>query len=326
MLNDIKRFIKKNLFSDSHPLLMSMYHSRQVRQLLAWQECRASMTYAEIEAEISRGYEEIFGRTIDWDNPKTYNEKIHVSKVYMVTSEKTRLADKYLVREWICSKIGAQYLVPLLGVYDKFSDIDFDSLPEQFVIKCNHDWNSVTLVEDKSKIDIKPLERKYDLFMKRNFAYRGFEMQYRDIKPKIMIEEYMGGAVNDYKFMCFDNEVYYCWVDFDRFGNHKRNFYDLNWQLQPFNQYHYGNYDKPVPCPECYEEMKHIASVLCKGFEHVRVDLYVIDNRVYFGEMTFSNGDGFEEITPEEYSYKLGDLWPFDNTIRRKILSEKTKP
>ena len=286
------------------------------------------MTYAQIEAEISKLYQEIFKRKLNWDNPQAYTEKMQVAKVYMPTPEKTRLADKYLVREWIREKIGDQYLIPLYGAYDSFDEIDFNSLPDKFVIKCNHDSGSVTLVNDKSKINIPELKKKYDALIKRNFAWFGWEMHYRDIKPKILIEKFMDeAAINDYRFFCFDGTPYYCAIDFHN-EQHKiseRNFYNMNWELQPFGL-GYPTHNAEVHRPENFDEMKRIAEELCKGFEHVRVDLYLIDKKIYFGEMTFTNGNGFEKIIPDEYNYKLGALWPFDNSLRQKILTQHSRP
>ena len=326
MLAALKKLVRKTFGNSHFPAVRDFYYRRDLRKMLELQEAHSRMTYAEIEEAIGRKFLATFGRPLNWDNPQTYNEKINVSKLYMPTPEKTRLADKYLVREWISEKIGSEYLIPLLGVYDSFDEIDFNSLPQSFVIKCNHDSGSVTLVKDKHKIDIEVLRRKYDVLLKRNYAWMGWEMHYRAIKPKIIIEKYMGEAVNDYKFLCFDGRPCYCWVDFNRYTNHKRNMYNLEWELQPFNQWHYGNYEGEAKRPECFGEMKRIAAVLCEGFGHVRVDLYVIGGKIYFGEMTFTNGNGFEEITPNEWNYKLGALWPFDNTIRKKILSQQIRP
>lgn len=252
----------------------------------------AKKSYKEIEQEISQEYEKVYHRKLNWENPKSYTEKIHVSKVYDATSTKTELSDKIKVRDYIKKAIGEEYLVPLLGVYDKFEDINFDVLPDKFVIKCNHDSGSTTLCDDKSKLNYKELKNKYNnFFLKRNYAYYGYEMQYKNMKPKIMIEKYMGNALNDYKFLCFNGQPYFCWVDIDRFGNHKRNIYDLEWNLQPFNQMTYGNSEEKIEKPKEFELMKEIATKLCKGFDHVRVDLYYIKNKIYFGEMTFTNGN-----------------------------------
>lgn len=272
---------------------------------------RKKLSFEDIENIISDRYYKEFNRKLSWDNPKTYTEKTNVSKVYGFKDEKRKqLTDKYLVREWVESKIGKEYLIPLYGVYNSFNEIDFNKLPDKFVIKCNHDSGSVTLCNDKSKLNLKELRYKYnEFYLKRNFAYIGYEMHYKDIEPKILIEKYMGDKIRDYKFLCFDGKPYYCWVDFDRFGNHKRNFYDMDWKLQPFNQYSYGNFDKDVKKPKKFEEMKKIAEKLSSGFDHVRVDLYLIEDKIYFGEMTFTNGNGFEKITPDDWDYKLGKLW-----------------
>ena len=317
----VKQFLKNHVINDNHPLAFMTFQ----RIRACFQKGNADMSYSEIEAKINRRYEKIFGRKLDWDNPKSYNEKINVSKVYMPSELKTRLADKVAVRDWIAEKIGAQYLIPLLGVYDSFDDIDFDSLPDSFVMKCSHDSGSVMLVKDKKDIDVKYLKRKYDFLLRRNYAWSGFEMHYRDIKPKIVIEQYMGDAINDYKILCFNGKPCYCWVDFDRFTHHTRNFYNLSWERQPFSLL-YPNNPKDAECPDGFDEMKGLAEKLCAGFSHVRADFYFIGGRIYFGEMTFSSENGFGKLTPDEWDYKLGDLWPFDTSIRKKVLASHTKP
>lgn len=259
-------------------------------------------------------------RHIDWKSPVTYTEKINYSKIFCANDEKTELTDKYLVRNWVEKKIGRDYLIPLLGVYDKFEDIDFDILPSQFVIKCNHDSGSVSFISDiniMTKNDFDKLRAKYDYFIKRNFAYWGFEMHYKNIIPKILVEKYMGDNIYDYKFLCFNGKPYYCWVDFDRFGNHKRNIYDMQWNLQPFNQWTYGNYEDAVKKPDNFEKMIEIVGILCEGFDQVRVDLYDVDSYIYFGEMTFTNGNGMEIITPDKYDYVLGELWKLDTKDKK---------
>lgn len=321
MLREVKKFIRKNLFSPEHQLSWALL----TRILLMMEKKHSRMSYAEIESMIGSQYRKMFGRTLNWDNPQTYNEKIHVSKLYMPTPLKTRLADKVAVREWITERIGSEYLVPLIGVYDSFDEIDFDALPDSFVIKCSHDSGSVTLVKDKRTISREILKLKYDFFMRRNYAWRGLEMHYRDIPHKIMIEQYMGDAVNDYKFLCFDGSPHYCWVDMDRFTHHTRNFYSLNWERQPFSLL-YPNNNNDAECPAKFGEMKNIAEALCGIFPHVRVDLYFVKGNIYFGEMTFSSENGNGKFTPDEWDYKLGALWPFDNTVRSKVLAEYSRP
>ena len=321
MLGGIKKFIKSSLLTPEHPFLWRL----ESRRLLAKMERNSRMSYAGIESVIGNFYRKIFGRTLNWENPQTFNEKIHVAALYMPDPIKTKLADKVAVREWITERIGSEYLIPLLGVYDSFDEIDFDALPDSFVIKCSHDCGSVTLVKDKSKIDRDFLQRKYDFLMRRNYAWHGWEIQYRDIPHKIMIEKYMGASINDYKFLCFNERPYYCWVDMDRFTNHTRNFYSLDWKRQPFSLL-YPNNSKDETCPEKFEEMKNIAETLCSDFPHVRVDLYFVDGHIYFGEMTFTSEGGSGKMTPDEYDYTLGELWPFDSTIRAKVLAKFSRP
>lgn len=276
-------------------------------------------TYIGAEKKISKLYKKKNGKEINWLHPKTYTEKVSFSKLYCFSKLKSDLTDKYKVRNWIKNKIGETYLIPLLGVYNSFDEIDFSLLPNEFVIKCNHDSGSITIINNKENINIKELKAKYDYYIKRNFASYGYEMHYNEIIPKIIIEKHMGDNINDYKFLCFNGKPYYCWVDLDRFINHKRNFYDLKWNLQPFNQAKYGNTNQPLKCPKRFNEMVEVAEKLSKGFDQVRIDLYDIDERIYFGEMTFTNGNGMQEITPEEWDIKLGSLWNLDTSNRDKL-------
>ena len=147
--------------------------------------------YKKIEKEISKEYKERFHRDLNWDNPNSYTEKLNVSKVYCGNELKTQLTDKILVKDWIKEKIGEKYLIKTLGIYDSFEKIDFDSLPDRFVIKCNHDSGSTSVIEDKNNINYKELRNKYNFYLKRNFAYDKYEMHYKNIEPKIIIEENM---------------------------------------------------------------------------------------------------------------------------------------
>lgn len=279
-------------------------------------------SYKKIESYVNKQYKKNFGRNIDWENPKTYNEKLCVSKIYGCNKLKSELTDKITVRNWIKEKIGAEYLIPIIGVYDKFDDIDFEKLPDKFVMKMNNDSGSVYVCEDKTKIDMSKLRDKFNYYIKRNFAYLYFEMHYSNIKPKIIIEKFMGTAINDYKFLCFNGKIVSIRVDYDRFGDHKRNFYDLNWNLLPFNKGNFRNYmvnDKPSNL----DEMKSIVEKISSGFDQIRIDLYDINNKVYFGETTFTNGAGLEKFEPDIWDEKIGKMWKFNNNLREKILKNK---
>ena len=262
---------------------------------------------------LEKRYYELTGIQMDINNPQTYSQKIQWLKLYDPNPNRSMLTDKVAVREWIKRKIGSEYLVPIYGVYNSFDEIEFETLPKQFVMKTNHSsgWNIV--VKDKNELDIKKAKKQFNKWMKMDYAFwTEFEPHYSNIAPKILIEKYMedsSGNLIDYKFLCFDDKPEFVWVDFDRFGNHKRNVYDMDWKLQPWTQFTYANYlpEGGVPVPSGFEDMKRIAKILCQGFIHVRVDLYNIDGRIYFGEMTFTNGSGFEQIYPPKYEKIIGD-------------------
>lgn len=299
---NIKQILKKTSIYDKY--LLIKYKKNE------------GLSYDRKEKIINKMYKKVFNEDINWSNPKTYNEKMNVSKLYGDNIMKTKLTDKYEVRKWIREKIGDEYLIPIIGVYNSFEEIDFNKLPNKFVIKMNNDSGSVFICQDKNKINIKKLRKKFNFFIKRNYAYASFEMHYKDIEPKIIIEKYMGNSINDYKFQCFDGKVYYCRVDFDRFGNHMRNFYDLNWNLQLFNKGDFNNNVNKIDKPKNFDKMVEIVQKLSQGFDQVRVDLYDINGEIYFGEMTFTNGAGLEKINPKEWDYKIGELWKYDIKLR----------
>ena len=239
------------------------------------------------------------GENLDLENPRTFNEKIQWIKLYDSTPLKTRLADKYLVREWIREKIGEEYLVPLLGVWNCFDDIDFDSLPDQFALKCNHGsgWNMI--VKDKSSFDRNEAKKKFDKWMKTNFAfYAGLELQYNDIRPKIIAEQYLEQIdqnLYDYKISVFHGEPKIIWVIGDRDLEHhkgKKAFFDLNWEVLELMDPSYGNFDVLPQKPVNLDEMLNIAKTLGENFTYVRVDLYNLSGKIVFGEMTFTPASG----------------------------------
>lgn len=263
--------------------------------------------------ELQNWYKRATGKYLNLDNPCTFNEKIQWLKLYDSTPIKTRLADKYLVRDWIKEKIGEQYLIPLLGVYDKFEDIDFAKLPNQFVIKCNHGSGMNIIVKDKTKLNLLEAKEKLDKWMSENFAFKfECELHYRNIQPKIIIEKYMENKESqnlyNYKFWCFNGEVKYMQFRDDFSANLKMVFYDLNWKRQPF-YYDHPLYDKKLEKPDNFQEMINLAKKLCQGFAFVCVDLYRLDNgNVYFGEMTFTRSSGSAHWNDEKYNRILGNM------------------
>ena len=265
------------------------------------------------KSELKAFYYKELKKPLNIERPKFFNEKIQWLKIYASTPIKTRLSDKYLVRNWIKEKIGEEYLIPILGHYDKFEDIDFESLPEQFVIKCNHGSNYNIIVKNKTQFNSTDAKLKVDIWLKTNFGnHYGLELQYRDIKPKILIEKFMEdgtGDLRDYKFTCFNGKPEFIWVDSDRHSIHKRNLYDLNWNQLPYKvNSHYLTFPSPEK-PKCLKKMVEIASILSKGFNYVRVDLYLINDSIYFGEMTFTSSSGTEDILPKNFERRLSLLF-----------------
>lgn len=260
-------------------------------------------------------YESRQKKKLDWNNLKTYTEKMQWAKIYDEDPRKVICADKYAVRKWVADKIGEEYLIPLLGVWERYFDIDFKALPEQFVIKTNHGSGDAVVIKRKSKMKLTQkieMRRKIVSAMKTDYGTKHCELHYSKIKPFIIAEQYIDSGkeeLQDYKFLCFDGVAHFCWVDVDRFTNHKRNVYDMEWKKQEWNQREYGNYDEELPKPDNFEKMIEIAEILSQGFSHVRVDLYNVKGKIYFGEMTFTNGSGFESINPESADYMLGELW-----------------
>lgn len=264
-------------------------------------------------AEAVQGmYYERFGKKMNWKAPVTYNEKINWEKVNINDKRRTLLADKYLVREWIKGQIGEKHLTKLYGVWDDVEDIDFDTLPDAFVLKVNNGSERNIIVKDKAKIDKLEICRKLNEWKNHNFAFSGLELHYKNIVPKIICEEYLEGLADniyDYNIYCFHGEPKYIWCIK---GSHKpdckASFYNQQWEMQSFS---YGYPKDPVlaPRPEKLDEMLELSRILCKEFEHVRVDWYNMpDGRVLFGEMTFSTWGGLCFFEPEEYDTVFGNL------------------
>ena len=289
------------------------------RMLIRKINAQKKLPWQEQIRMVEETYLQRIGHPLNWDNLRTYTEKMQWAKMYDNDPRKSQLSDKYGVRAWVAERIGEEHLIPLLGCWDHFDEIDFDTLPNQFVLKTNNGSGTNLIVKDKSTLNRKHTRRLVQDWLDTDFAYYNpFEHQYSTIPPKIIAEKYMEtetGDLPDYKFLCFNGKPYYCWVDKNRYSDHKRFVYDMDWTLQPWNQ-RYGNYQEDIQCPECFEEMKRIATVLAEDFTHVRVDLYDINGKIYFGEMTFTNGSGYEKIIPDSADVMLGDLWQIDTTKR----------
>ena len=240
----------------------------------------------------------IMGKALHLDNPKTMNEKMQWLKLYNRKSEYTQMVDKVLAKGFVAKKIGEEYIVPTLGVWKHFDEIDFDALPNQFVLKTNHSGGNtgVVICKDKKEFDYHSAKKKLERSLKSDISRKLVEWPYRNIERRILAETFLGDDLTDYKFYCFDGEVDVVLNCIDRQSGHPRfYFFDKNWELRRLNK---SGKEAPegftLPKPEGLDEMFRIASVLSEGIPFARVDLYSINGKIYFGEITFFPDSGFD--------------------------------
>ena len=219
------------------------------------------------------------------------------------------MADKYLVKKWVENKIGIEYIIPTIGVWDKFEDIDFNNLPEKFALKCNHGSGMNLIVTNKTKINFTKAKQTFDNWMNTNFAFvNGLELEYKNISRKIIAEEYIENYNNDiydYKLWCYNGECDYIMVLSERKKNLKMSFYDKNWKLLP---YHYmEKHNKPFKKPNNLKKLLNLGEILSKGFKFVRVDFYILNNdTIKFGEMTFHSYSGIQKWESQKTDEIMG--------------------
>ena len=267
----------------------------------------------QYEKALKQWYKRTTGEPLDLDNPKTFNEKIQWLKLYDSTPLKTRLADKYLVRDWVREKIGEEYLIPLLGVWDSFDEIDFDKLPDRFVLKANHGsaWNII--VKDKSALDIEDARSKFNAWLQTNYAFvnGGLELHYMNIRPKIIAEAFIENNEDDlydYKVYCFNGKAESVIYMRGRRREMKGAFYDLEWNRLPFITINRRD-DLMAPKPVCLDLLVQLSEKLAAGFSFARVDFYILnDGSLKFGEITFTPSNGQAKWDPPEQDRIYGDL------------------
>lgn len=253
------------------------------------------------------------GKNLDLENPKTFNEKLQWLKLYDRRPEYTMMVDKYRVREYIASELGEEYLIPLLGVWDNPDEIDFDALPNQFVLKCNHNSGlGMCICKDKMKLDIVTAKAELRKALARNYYLSFREWPYKDVPRKIICEKYMvdesGYELRDYKFFVFDGKVKALFIATDRSAVTDTcfDFFDRDFNHLPFINGH-PNAAKNISKPENFEEMISLAEKLGDGIPQTRIDLYNIRGKIYFGEITFFHWSGLVPFEPEEWDYTFGN-------------------
>lgn len=256
-------------------------------------------------------YRARIGRPLNLNSPKGFNEKLQWLKLYDRNPLYTKLVDKAEVKPWVAERIGWEHVVPTLGVWDSFDDIDFGALPERFVLKCTHDSGGLAICRDLSTFDMAAARRKIERSLANNYFWSGREWPYKDVRPRIIAEEYLDPAgeqvgLTDYKVMCFGGQArceFTCTGRAD--GNLHVDFFDTEWNHMPFTR-HYPNADVPPEAPERLKDMVAMAERLSEGMPFVRVDFYEVAGQYYFGEMTFYPGSGMEEFDPERWDEELG--------------------
>ena len=256
-----------------------------------------------------------YGRFHKYPNlkhPKTFNEKLQWLKLHNRNPIYTTLADKYEVKRYITDKIGKEYVIPTLGVWDKFDDIYFNSLPNEFVIKCTHDSGGLVICKDKSKLDIESARNKIEKSLKTNYFWRAREWPYKNVKPRIIAEKFMKDRdfenLNVFKIFNFNGEPKIIQtIQNDKMPNETIDYFDTDWNLLDLKQ-NYPNSKNPLPRPETLTEMLNLARTLAKDTApFIRTDFYEINGKVYFSEFTFYSDSGFAKFTPSIWDTTLGN-------------------
>lgn len=258
------------------------------------------------------------GHSLNLKDPKTFNQKLQWLKLYNRKSEFTTMVDKYAVKDYVSQIIGDKYIIPTLGVWNTFDEIDFSILPNQFVLKTTHGGGgcAVIICTDKSRFDYVKAKHKMELSLSDDVYRNNREWPYKNVPKRIIAEKYMSdklstttGELKDYKFFCFNGKTKFFKIDFDRFISHRANYYDCECNIQPFGEVEVPpNFNKNIEIPTNINKMIELADKLSVGFPFLRVDFYNINGSIYFGELTFFPASGFGKFTIDEWDTRLGNL------------------
>lgn len=296
-------------FKEPRQLFMKVIH--RYPELFKWMDDELYLKFF---------YRVVIGKRLNLDNPQTFNEKLQWLKLHDRKEIYTTMVDKYEAKKYVAERIGEEYIIPTLGVWDSFDDIDFDSLPNQFVLKCTHDSGGLVICRDKSRFDKKAARKKINRSLKSNFFWFGREWPYKNVKPRIIAEKYMedtrSSDLKDYKFFCFGGMAKCYKVDFDRFKEHHANYFDMDGNLLPFGEKICPPlFDRKLNTPRNVEVMHQLAEKLSSQVSFLRVDFYDVDGNTYFGELTFYPASGLGQFTSDEWNQKLGEWIPVGGEI-----------
>ncbi len=280
------------------------------------------MIFLPQDIYVKINYEYYSGRKLDYNNPVTFNDKIQWLKVFYHKEILHQLVDKYAVRSFVEERVGFQYLNELYAVYNKPAEVDFDKLPNQFVLKGVHGFHLNLIVKDKATLNLKKTRYLLNKWMYKDHYRNGKEWAYKNVKPRIIAEKYLEEfgkkVVNDYKFFCFNGKPKFIQIDMERGIEDLRCYYDLNWKKLPFTTEKNMFFEDELEKPQHLEEMIEVAQKLSDGFPFVRVDLYNINGKVLFGEMTFYPTDGRKKYIPEEYNSIIGDYLELPKILKNQ--------
>lgn len=253
------------------------------------------------------------GKILNLKNPRTFSEKLQWLKLFDHNPEYTQMVDKCEAKKYVSAIIGENYIIPTLGVWDNADEIEFEKLPNQFVIKCTHDSGGLILCKDKSTLNFDKAKKKLNKCLKNNYYWGNREWPYKNIRPRIIAEKYMSEGVDedlkDYKFFCFNGDPKYCQVISDREKRMSIDFFDGMWNHLDFHEPRIFPFsEESIKCPANFDEMKRLAKVLSKDMPFIRVDFYEINGKVYFGELTFFPTSGMGGFKPEKWDYIFGSM------------------
>ncbi len=284
-----------------------------IRKSIRWLAGRGVFNWMPDKPYIELKYWACMGKRLTLKNPQTYNEKLQWLKLYDRKPEYSIMVDKYEAKRYISERIGDKYIIPTLGIWERFDDIDFSKLPNQFVLKCTHDSGGLVICRDKTNFNCEIAKKKINKSLRKNYYLQSREWPYKNVKPRILAEQYMEDTatyeLRDYKFFCFDGAVKALFIASDRQKEGietKFDFYDVNFIHLPFTNGH-PNADIPPLKPERYDEMILLAQKLSAGLPHLRVDFYEVNGNVFLGELTFSHWSGFQPFSPQEWDQVFGD-------------------
>ena len=265
---------------------------------------------------LSLRYKALFGHKLNWENPQSFSEKMQWLKVYNRKPQYTIMADKIKAKDWVADKIGSEYIIPTLATWECAEDVDFDILPDKFVIKCNHNSGTgMYICTDKTKMDVEKVRNGLAKGLKENYYLSEREWPYKNIPRRIIAEQFIEdkeqpGELTDYKFFCFNGEPKFCQVIRNRSTDETIDIYDMEWNLMSFiglNPVAHNGLN-PVARPKTLEKLIQLCRILSQNTLFLRVDFYIVNGKEYFGELTFFPMGGFGTFTPSVWNEKIGNL------------------